>query len=133
MSRTGEVRTVKHAANAKSRAREKRVTLPELCTTIRSKQAGPYRLSFDILFKTQEIYAHVKASAVLTRKLVADLYHLPEDHITDFVYYDPGRALKITCRRPRVAGDPGDGDAYGCQQHAPLLGLTLDLPDGEAR
>jgi hypothetical protein len=31
--------------------------------------------------------------------------------------------------RPKVAGDPGDGDVYGCQQHAPLLGLTLERPD----
>ena len=106
-----------------------RVKIRDICQVIRSKQAGPFRLTFDIVFKTPEIYHRVKASKALTPRKVAALYHIPKDHITDFVFYDPGWALKVTLLRPRPAGDPGDGDLYGCQQHAPLLGLTFTLPD----
>ena len=34
-------------------------------------------------------------------------------------------ALKISLPRKIVAGTPGDGDAYGAQQHGPLLRLEL--------
>ena len=29
---------------------------------------------------------------------------------------------------PRTAGDIGETDVYGAQQHAPLLGLVIELP-----
>lgn len=109
------------------------VSIRDLCTVIRSKQAGPYRLTLDIIFKTAEIYQRVKASGTLTRERIADLYYVPEDQITDFVFYDPGWAVKVTMIRPMVAGDPGDGDVYACQQHAPLLGLRLALPSERVR
>ena len=107
------------------------VSIRDLASVIRSKQAGPYRLTLDIIFKTPEIYERVKASGTLTRERIAALYDMPEAQITDFVFYDPGWAVKITMVRPKVAGDPGDGDVYGCQQHAPLLGLRLGLPRGQ--
>jgi hypothetical protein len=103
-------------------------SIRDLATVIRSKQAGPYRLTLDIIFRTEDVYREVKASGTLTPERIARLYAMPLDRITDFVFYDPGWALKITMVRPKVAGDPGDGDVYGCQQHAPLLGLTLELP-----
>jgi Domain of unknown function (DUF4387) len=93
-------------------------SLRDLCTTIRSKQAGPFRLTFDVVFKDDDIYQRVKASGALSRSLIAGLYQVPESEINHLVFYDPGRAVKITMIRPVVAGDPGDGDIYGCQQHA---------------
>lgn len=105
-----------------------RVGLPDLCTAIRSKQAGPYRLTLDVIFKTDDIYQQVKASDQIDKEMIAGRYRIQEDQITQLVFYDPGRALKISMIRPKVAGDPGDGDVYGCQQHAPLLGIELDLP-----
>ena len=105
-----------------------RVGLPDLCTAIRSKQAGPYRLTLDVIFKSEAVYRQVKASEQIDRQMIASRYRIQEDQITKLIFYDPGRALKISMIRPRVAGDPGDGDVYGCQQHAPLLGIELDLP-----
>ncbi len=107
------------------------IGIRDLCTTIRSKQAGPFRLSLDLVFKSQSIYDQVKRSGLLTPRLVANLYHVAEDRITNFVFFDPGRALKVTLVRPKVAGDPGDGDAFGCQQHVPLLGLQLTLAQND--
>lgn len=109
------------------------VSIRSLCTAIRSKQAGPFRLTLDMVFRSQEIYEKVKASGTVTARVVADLYKVPEDQITDFVFYDPGWAIKATLIRPIVAGDPGDGDAFGCQQHVPLLGIWLSLDETENR
>jgi hypothetical protein len=34
-------------------------------------------------------------------------------------------AIKLVLDRDIVAGDPGDKDVYGTQQHGPLLGTEL--------
>jgi hypothetical protein len=39
--------------------------------------------------------------------------------------YPAGKAIKITIARTIMAGDPGDYDVYGAQQHAPLLGIEI--------
>lgn len=101
--------------------------LRDLCKAVRSKQAGPFRLTFDLVFKNDDSYERVKASGAITASLIANLYGIQQDQITHVVFYDPGRAIKITMIRPCVAGDPGDGDVYGCQQHAPLLDLSVPL------
>jgi hypothetical protein len=35
-------------------------------------------------------------------------------------------AIKYALPRRLCAGTPGDGDVYGAQQHAPMLGILLD-------
>ena len=58
----------------------------------------------------------------------AGLYQFADADILELVAFDPAAAIKITIRRPRTAGDVGETDVYGAQQHAPLLGVVLDLP-----
>ena len=48
-----------------------------------------------------------------------------EEHVL-FTPYDAAYAFKATFPRLVPAGDFGDTDVYGCQQHAPLL--DVDLP-----
>jgi hypothetical protein len=101
--------------------------LKDICHTIRSKQAGPFRLTFDIVFKDEATYRRVRDGGSISRALIAKLYRRPLEDITHVVFYEPGRAVKITMIRPKVAGDPGDGDIYGCQQHVPLLDAEVIL------
>jgi uncharacterized protein DUF4387 len=101
------------------------VSIRSVAAVIRSKNAGPFRLTLDILFKDPETYRRVKASGAITPRTVADLYRLPLERVTDFVWFDPGRALKATLVRPVSSGAVGDTDVYGAQQHAPLLALEL--------
>jgi hypothetical protein len=100
--------------------------LVDSCTVIRSKQAGPYRLTLDLLFRSNEAYLRVKESGKVTKELVASLYRLSVDQVLEIIFYDPGWAVKVVLIRQKVAGAPGDGDMYGCQQHVPLLSLRLD-------
>lgn len=69
-----------------------------LAQVIRSKNAGPYELVLDILFKTREDYQRVKASEQLTPQLIARLYNVEPDFIHRIVWFDPANAVKLSCR-----------------------------------
>jgi hypothetical protein len=100
--------------------------LGELAKTVRSKNAGVDKITFDIIFRDRETYEAVRRSRVLTRATVARLYNIPDARISDFVEFDPAFAIKFTIYRDRPSGSPGDPDIFGAQQYAPLL--DIDVP-----
>ncbi|MHB2165685.1 DUF4387 domain-containing protein [Alsobacter sp. R-9] len=99
--------------------------LSDLAKTIRSKNAGTDKITFDIIFTDRATYDRVRASNVLTRASMAALYGIDERRITDFVAFDPAFAIKFTILRERPSGSAGDGDIFGAQQYAPLLSLEI--------
>lgn len=99
--------------------------LAELAKTIRSKNAGVNKITFDIIFRTSDVYERVKRSKAITRATMARLFNIPEERIADFVEYDPGYAIKFTIYRLRPSGSPGDPDIFGAQQYAPLLDVEI--------
>ena len=99
--------------------------LSELAKTIRSKNAGVDKITFDIIFRDSANYERVKRARVLTRESMAKLYRIPPERISDFVEYDPGYAIKFTIYRLRPSGSAGDGDIFGAQQYSPLLELEV--------
>ena len=98
--------------------------LQDLAQVIRSKNAGPRRLTLDVILATDEDYRRVAHSPALSPDRIAALYRVPAEDVA-VIPYPLGRAIKITLARPLMAGDPGDRDVYGAQQHAPLLGIEL--------
>jgi hypothetical protein len=74
------------------------------------------------------VYEQVVAAEAINRDLISRLYQVADGDIPELVAFDPAAAMKITIRRSRTAGDVGETDVYGAQQHAPQLGLELDLP-----
>jgi hypothetical protein len=99
-------------------------TLGELAKLIRSKNAGPFTLTFDVMFQDDATYRRVLASRVLTKKSFAEIYKIPEDEVM-FFEYDAACAIKISIPRPYIQGDMDDGDMYGGQQHGPLVDLVV--------
>ena len=99
--------------------------LHELAKTIRSKNAGVNKITFDIIFRELAVYERVKRSGVITRASMAALYRIAPERISDFVEYDPGNAIKFTIYRLSPSGSAGDGDIFGAQQYAPLLDLEI--------
>lgn len=99
--------------------------LKDLAKTIRSKNAGVNKITFDIIFRERAAYERVRRSGAVTREAMAALYRIPLARISDFVEYDPGLAIKFTIFRLRPSGSPGDGDIFGAQQYAPLLDLQI--------
>ncbi len=106
-------------------ARMKTRRLHELAKTIRSKNAGVNKITFDVIFRDRESYELVRRAGVLTRERVATLFGIDAGRISDFVTYDPACAIKFTIYRNRPSGSAGDGDIFGAQQYAPLLDLEV--------
>lgn len=104
------------------------VPLHELAAIVRSKNAGPYRLTIDVLFNDQRVFQFVRDVGALSPERVADAFGLSLCHVTNYVVYPAALAIKITFKRPVVAGSRADSDVYGCQQHSPLLSLTVPSP-----
>lgn len=102
-------------------------TLGELAKTLRSKNAGTDRITFDIVFEDRETFDLVRKSGALTRKTVTDLFRIDDDRITDFVEFEPALAIKFTIQRPVPSGSPGEGDIFGSQQYPPLLDIEVNV------
>jgi hypothetical protein len=100
-------------------------TLADLAKTIRSKNAGVDKITFDIIFADRAAYDRVRRSGVLSRAAVCRIFGIDPDEITDHVEFDPALAIKFTVRRRLTSGSPGDADIFGAQQYGPLLGLEV--------
>ena len=101
--------------------------LSALADVIRSKNSGPFELTFDIIFKTDEIYRCVAASGFINKESFAALYNINPENIIKIVNFDPAKAIKITIIRPIPSGGLRETDVYGAQQHAPLMGMEISL------
>ena len=100
--------------------------LMDLATLIRSKTAGPFILTFDIMFDEPAKYQRVKNSGVLQKDLFSKLYSIPVEQV-HFVSSDAALAFKVSIPRPIPAGDLGCSDMHAGQQYAPLL--DIEIPD----
>jgi len=99
--------------------------LDEIAKVIRSKNAGPFELTFDVMFDDPAAYERVKKSGVINAQRIAQAYRVRADDVLVCRPYDPAAAFKITIRRPVGSGDLEDRDVYGCQQHVPLTMIEV--------
>jgi hypothetical protein len=102
--------------------------LSELAKTIRSKNAGVDKITFDVIFPDRASYDRVCASGILSRAAVCRIFGIAAAQLTDHVEFDPAMAIKFTMYRRLPSGSLGDADIFGSQQYGPLL--DIDLPDG---
>lgn len=98
--------------------------LLDAARVIRSKNAGPTTLTLDLMFNDEASFNRALNALALAPAAVAKLYGLRPEQV-QIVPYPPAIAIKIVMDRRRVAGDPGDTDVYGAQQHGPLLGVDI--------
>lgn len=98
--------------------------LVDCARVIRSKNAGPTTLSLDLMFEDDVRFKQALASPALTPGAIAPLYGVASENV-QVIPYAPAFAIKIVLPRKVIAGDPGDRDVYGAQQHGPLLGVEL--------
>ncbi len=94
----------------------------DVALVVRSKNAGPYELTFDLMFPDEDVYNEVRNS--ITKEKIAALYRIDESDVLSILHFAPAYAVKITIVRPRSSGDLGETDVYGAQQHTPLFELT---------
>lgn len=97
----------------------------EAAKVIRSKNAGPFELTFDIMFKNREFFEQFKSGQIINKKMIAGILKISESDILSLIWFAPANAVKITIKRPMASGAPGETDIYGAQQHAPLLSIEF--------
>jgi len=101
--------------------------LYEIATVLRSKNAGPFRTTFDIFFDDDGPYQRVKNSGVLTIELIAELYSIRPEDVYGIFFVDTARGIKITIPKPidMACGDPRCRDLFGAQQHIPIMDIEI--------
>ncbi|KAF5617310.1 Formyl-coenzyme A transferase [Fusarium tjaetaba] len=99
--------------------------MQELARIIRSKNSGPFEMTFDIMFDDEAVYRRVMDSNVLTNEVIRSLYHVKDSEILTNMFFEPALAWKCTIKRPWAQGSVGERDTLGTQQHAPLLGIEV--------
>lgn len=105
-------------------------TLFEMCSLIRSKNAGPFVLTFDFMLASEKDYLLVKRARPLHPEMLSQLYGVPADRIT-VVYHDSALAIKASMPRPVYQCDVGDSDCYGGQQYIPLLDIPVNAGENQ--
>lgn len=98
----------------------------KLAKMIRSKNAGPFEMSLDILYGDYGTYKKVLDTGVVTPELISTLYDVP---VSKVQYYEIplACAVKFSFPRRHPSGDFHDTDIYGCQFHAPLVELEIPV------
>lgn len=89
---------------------------------LRSKNAGPLFITFDLIFNTAEDMEYVESR--LKKSDVSKAYGVSEEKI-DIISYGVVNSIKITFPRKNISGSLKDNDIYGCQQHMPLANIVL--------
>ena len=103
------------------------VKLSQLAKTIRSKNAGPDLITFDIMFGDEKVFREVTSSGALTAERIAELFGIERERIVHFDAFEPALAVKVAIRRFRPSGSPGETDVMGSQMYAPLLELEVPV------
>ena len=103
-------------------------TLGDLASVIRSKNAGPFQITIDIMFAGAADYQRALNSPRFTAAEIARRYRIGEAEVA-LIPFERVYAIKITIPRrwgSRGSGSVGDRDVYGAQQHGPLVDLEID-------
>jgi len=98
--------------------------LNDLAEILRSKNAGPLNVTFDLMFDDREKYLHVRDSGALTPEAISTLYDVSPDQVM-IIFYDIVDSMKVTIPRKIISGALEDTDIYGCQQQVPLSNLMI--------
>jgi hypothetical protein len=104
----------------------------ELTSLIRSKNAGPFELTFDIIFENRAGFNLAKESGIFSRANIAQLYNVPADGVRVFELVSI-LAVKVSIPRPVFSGDVNDTDVYGGQFHSRLVRLVVGDPNSNRK
>ena len=99
--------------------------LIDLVEFLFSKNAGPYLITFDVVFKDDATFEMVRRSGVFNKTRIAELYRVPESRVYSIHEYPAGRVIKFNLIRDISSGDFGDRTVFGSQLWAPLIGLEI--------
>ncbi|HEY2522221.1 MAG TPA: DUF4387 family protein [Streptosporangiaceae bacterium] len=91
---------------------------------IRSKNAGPWELTIDVICDNERDFEAIRASGIMSQEFLAQAYRLDPGQVRTFEHR-AALALKASFVRPQPAGDITDTDVFGGQFHSPLVELDV--------
>lgn len=100
------------------------VTLGSLAKLIRSKNAGPFVLTVDVMFDDHASFMRIVESGVIDPAGMAATFGVPIRDVQIYVV-EPALAIKISFPRQVPSGSIYDSDIFGGQQYAPLVNLEV--------
>ncbi len=90
----------------------------------RSKNAGPFQVTIDLMFSSLESYRKVWNSPNFNEKKIGELYHQDAEKIA-IKPFERILTIKVVLPRSCSSGSLQDADVYGSQQHFPLGNLEI--------
>ncbi|MBO4512898.1 MAG: DUF4387 domain-containing protein [Victivallales bacterium] len=90
----------------------------------RSKNAGPFQVTIDLMFSTIDSYNKVMSSPNFTAENIGKLYHIAPEQVA-IKPFERILTVKVVLPRKHGSGSPLDTDVYGSQQHFPLGNLEI--------
>lgn len=105
-------------------------TLGELASVLRSKNAGPFEITFDVMFAFDDEYRLVKESGILCAATIAQLCGIKEEDVVWSGFFDQALAYKATIprlQRGKVQGNGGfmESDVHGSNKYLDLFYYPL--------
>lgn len=105
-------------------------TLIDIAKVVRSKNAGPYEVTLDVMFDDWATYESIKKAGVLDAVVIAKMFSLKPEQVIWSGFFDAAMAFKATIPRQRngkaaSSGGFGEDDVHGSQQYVPLAMMAL--------
>jgi Domain of unknown function (DUF4387) len=83
------------------------VALPALAEILHSKNAGPYEITFDIVFRNLTCHERAQKPGKLTKERIAKLYNIKPENVVARQFFRQAEASKCTITRGGIAGSFG--------------------------
>ncbi|MBR2510008.1 MAG: DUF4387 domain-containing protein [Lentisphaeria bacterium] len=98
--------------------------LYDIAFVCRSKNAGPFQVTIDLMFKDLESYKKIMDSAAFNVEKIGELYNVAPADIA-IKPFERILTVKVVLPRNSSSGSSKDTDVYGSQQHFPLANLEI--------
>jgi Domain of unknown function (DUF4387) len=111
-----------HSAKKKKESRV--LTVGDVATYVRSKNAGPFWMTIDIFCDTPARFAQLKNSKAIQKEVVARVYHVAAEKVKIFTIPHL-HVIKISLPRPHPQGDTYERDMHFGQQYVQIFNLAI--------
>lgn len=99
-------------------------TVGEVCEYVRSKNAGPFWVTFDLFFKNRENFDRYARSPAIGAETFHRLFGAEPSQVKNFPVENLNM-VKISCVRPTPSGSRVERDLHSGQMFVRLLDIDL--------
>jgi len=103
-------------------------SLYDLAVVLRSKNAGPFLMTIDVMLPDRASFLRVATSPAFSVETISSAYGVDAREVR-VIPVEEINTVKVTLPRmvgERGSGSPGDTDVYGAQHHGPLIDIEVE-------